>query len=1231
MEGTLAGAEPLTNAEAARLRVLLLAQAVFIVTVAAIAGLGGALLAAAFPAETARLVTWPTGPVKLSHAWDSLFGQGSAARIAIRLPWLVAGMAGALLGWRIRNTVRRAADLFFPPLDTELLRPVRRAGALDPLWAPADPKLGDGMQPLDWVEPPPPNGEDSPTPRRRIWEGLLAFLSEEVGDGRLDLFSRPRVPMGRFRWLILTGQPGSGKTRMALELARGRARRDAMGDPAENLPPELKRAHLRARAALRRGAWWRLAIPWAARRERPETAWTYRAPWQYCDPWDAWWLVGANVPGRPSHGQRGRFDPALLKRLAAWRPRRPTVLLLDDPLEGDAGSVVTALLEGEARFRHPVRLLVVSQTVPTDLDVRERSGSWVSELRGFAGDILRFGGDAGLVPAEVRVMAGSLHRRTDELYRKQPVYRHHVIWTPDTASVDRLLRRTAGNALLVGLALHRIYRHPEQPEASRQALLRERVEQIVAALEIAGVDSEALLAIAAATLAGPGAVLPPTAVGTETRFDPGRLVLVPNLHHMPAPAPPLVLPEPIGEAFVHYVLDEKRCAGDRRQRVVDAAWQAAPAVMLRNSWRLSIGDDAVARIMRAGPPPAAGLSELDIALTYAQWAVQIPRVEWDVGDVPGPTPFPPLPAGYHQGAADPEEIERFSGLRSRADEALRLGLEHLKALPPPNAAAALPRFVSLLEVDSSYAVIRQDAALICCLTLIARGQDGETEWKDTAAAKAAEVFTRFLVALWRWGVVGEDRTFGGLSGIRELIRRAGPAPDADGIRSLENLAGAAWELLDLLPEWSAAIFDALAAWALGGGTMGAAHARCYAAAAACRRDPAAAANAAAFTDDIAHPFRGDLHFEYLRATAWRYVAGASEWEPPACETAARRVDCIARPFAGDSMFELERAQAWGYLCRALKDPAECEAAARQVEDIARPFPGNPVFELERARAWRYVAFVRDDPAACETAARRVDDIGRHFPGNPNFERERVHAWRYVVSARAGWADPIGCEAAARLVDDIARPFPGNRVFEGERGRAWGAAGYAYAQRENSARSEALARRVDDIVRLFSSQVEIAFPRAAAWRYVGLARWRDPVGSKAAARRVDEIASPFPGNWYTALECARAWRYVAYARTEGLAGCDAAARRVDEIARDFAGDPQFELERATAWRHVTYASWEDPVGSEAAARLVDDIARPFFGLPHFDRFERERATAWRHVSYARRKDSAGCEAAARRVR
>jgi hypothetical protein len=333
----------------------------------------------------------------------------------------VAFFGGGLLFWQARGLVRWVADHLFPPFDTDLLRPIGKAGALDPLWLPP---LGTdrGMQPLPWVAPP----RDSP--RHAVWAALIAFLSANVGEGRFDLFGHPRTPFVRFRWTMLTGRPGAGKTRIATEIARARARRELLDRDDEETRAE--------RRHLARGAWLRSAWPLARRHETEVPGARDDAPWHDADPWDAGWIVAASEQGGLSRWQNSRFDDGLLARLKAWRPRRPTVLVLDDPRSGDASRVIGALLDGERRYGHPVRLIVVTQTLPQDLVLKSQlDGSWSAGRCG-----LRASGAARRRPRPSLRRRSRLRARARESLwrsrrRAQPMAQHR----PNSAHVTRPL------------------------------------------------------------------------------------------------------------------------------------------------------------------------------------------------------------------------------------------------------------------------------------------------------------------------------------------------------------------------------------------------------------------------------------------------------------------------------------------------------------------------------------------------------------------------------------------------------------------------------------------------------------------------------------------------------------------------------------------------------------------------------------------------------------------------
>jgi hypothetical protein len=1121
---------PATAGEETRARTVIYLQVAF--------ALGGAFLSAATiwpllllaPETGARVVKLLATLIPFSDKIDKVLGPGSTETLA---PQLIAFVGGGWVLWKGRSLVRWIVNHGSPTLDSELFRPISRPGAVDPLWLPA---LGADteVQPLPWVTPP----RDSP--RGAVWVNLIKFLTKDVGDGRFNLLGRPKTPFDRFRWTMLSGEPGSGKTRMATEICRARARLELLGDD---------RAESKvARGRLAWGAWLRSVWPFARRREAAMPEQSEHAPWRDADPWDAWWILATSELKGIRHEKRNRFDTGLLDRLQGWRPRRPTVLLLDDPRSNDAGNVIGALLKSEARYRHPVRLIVVSQTLPQELELKLHSDGWVAGLRGFAEPVLSLDLGATVSPAEVRRMFGGLH-----------LSGHFSGWKPTDDNVHRLLVRARGNALLVCLALRDIQRRPKVEVSSASELLLERAERIEEALQAAGVGTpEHLQAIAWATLAGgegSDLELREELLDLWPKFDPANLQYVPNLRGAwSLPAPPMVRPEPIGDAFARLVLSNKRCDPLTRRRVIAAAWRANPAGMLSASRRLAARDDPLAAELRAGPPEDIGLEPLDLALAYALAATRIPRPEWDAREIP------------HQ------------------FRAVLAAMRRIRALPPDQAASGLGRFVDLLDVPHAVAVVRGRATLFLICLAILRGLQDESSWQDPSQANVARAqLIRIFELLRHWGTnpyrdlirLPVSRVLGALAG-RVVLSLGSPLAQS----YADDLARAAWRAGFVGPGTTAVVLShlyygllrstsfsplalargnrllAMAVTLLGGG-----HA------------------ARTLVDRIAHALPGDVGD---------------------CEHAATRVDDIARPFAGNREFELERAQAWRHVAYARGgDVVGCEHAATRVDDIARPFAGNREFELERAQAWRHVGYARrDEVVGCERAAAHVDDVARPFAGDREFELERAQAWGHVAYARRD--DVAGCEYVATCVDDIIRHFAGDSGFELERAKAWGQVSYAYASRGDVAGCDSAATRVDGIVRRFAGDREFELRRAHAWVHVVWARRNDGTGCERVAAHVDQIARPFAGELLFELLRALTWLVVSCAHRGDDVRCEHAATQVDDIARPFAGDREFELKRALAWRFVAYARHGDVAGCEDAATQLDSIVRPLAGERVFER-------------------------------
>lgn len=105
------------------------------------------------------------------------------------------------------------------------------------------------------------------------------------------------------------------------------------------------RAGRQPRAA-RLGRWqglvWRLQIAWRDRRRDRSLPLT--------DPWDCgWWREGA------------------LTAAAAFRPRRPTLLLVREPAPAEAAALLATFNAQQAHCARPLRLLVVSAALRVDM------------------------------------------------------------------------------------------------------------------------------------------------------------------------------------------------------------------------------------------------------------------------------------------------------------------------------------------------------------------------------------------------------------------------------------------------------------------------------------------------------------------------------------------------------------------------------------------------------------------------------------------------------------------------------------------------------------------------------------------------------------------------------------------------------------------------------------------------------------------------------------------------
>lgn len=160
---------------------------------------------------------------------------------------------------------------------------------------------------------------------QRVWAALQAWCLAGMGEGRSPFWQPWRLPdmAQRLGVAVLVAPPdGAGAARPVVAFARHLDRDDELAA----LSAESRLKGLRLKLAVKwHELWW----------------WRKRHPRQ---PWDCGYLID---------------DPAMLVRLARFRPRRPT-LIIADALRGDAlAQALRVLGAAQVDYRHPVRLLVV--------------------------------------------------------------------------------------------------------------------------------------------------------------------------------------------------------------------------------------------------------------------------------------------------------------------------------------------------------------------------------------------------------------------------------------------------------------------------------------------------------------------------------------------------------------------------------------------------------------------------------------------------------------------------------------------------------------------------------------------------------------------------------------------------------------------------------------------------------------------------------------------------------
>ena len=477
-------------------------------------------------------------------------------------------------------------DRLFGQFDDDTLQPIGYA-------APST----DLVQPfvrLDWQI-------DSEGPRAEAWESLLDWT------GRAD---RRR---SSYAIAVLVGRAGSGKSRMAAELARSLGQRSVLGDARHH---DLSRANWRREAdrVIFGGlSWFRRVVPMIDSSRR--------------DPWDA---------GVLRHQVGIENTDQFLARLARWYPRRATLLVLDDPLPGQTGEIHRVLSNASAGYHHPVRLLVANQTLPLDGPLR-----YESLQKGWHVD----GAPADPPPVTLPAESWFSERRTREVAFATEIARQAS--EPAKREIrDGLFALTKGNPLLIELALEAVRGGASLASISVELLPRERARRIVAALKGSGIDGPGQFAalVLATLVVGAREDQLREALDRSGLFA-GRDTTLPPLDQLRACFPadslsisdgeaviPPVRPELIATAFVNVVVEDQEWAttpDGKLAKLVEQAFRLNPKAMLRQMRRIPSGSALQSVLTALDLSKLVGPEPLEWAEAWCDLAIW---VDIDAGD-----------------------------------------------------------------------------------------------------------------------------------------------------------------------------------------------------------------------------------------------------------------------------------------------------------------------------------------------------------------------------------------------------------------------------------------------------------------------------------------------------------------------------------------------------------------------------------------------------------------------
>lgn len=1115
------------------------------------------------------------------------------------IPWLAKLVLVAPLTLYAYGNRQQVAQYVFSRwldrFDDEVWHPVRR---------PAPFLHGD--QVLPWLAP---EATLAAPGRLSTWQEMRAW----VEDGAAMSNGTPaRVP---FSWALLVGRSGAGKSRHADEFARLLARRDLLGDsaaPQAGWRLRRKRWQLQLTAAIRRA------------RRRPRAT----------DPWDA---------GRPAHRTAQGSELLSLStsykiNFEAWRPRAPTLIVFEDPRAEEAAALIAWLSAKTARtdaqnaripYHFPVRLLIVNQTLPSDLQLipDAKSRSWRSGLPHFRGDPWVMNERHYFTWKEVLALSHRAFRSDD---RRAWVVR-------DVQSRFAELTH-GGHPLLVEALFSWIRSHKEGtlPDVGErltaEQLLADRAQRVLVALEAAGIETHAQLShLAAATLVDglPRASLDSSshslnAAALQRVFPDADVQL----------RVPGVKPDLIGRAFVELVVTmplEPGIAGPAAASVQSqsAAWIANLA------WR----SDAYATLRWLDQQLHRQAEEGTGALSGPR-RLLVEAVERATQDIRGLDPDVALRA-----------FARYYLVHGRGQAHLRAVMQQVPATVILEELAG----AKLLSLTQPHAAAARDLLAVfslACEQVLGRRPDiseDETPVRNLVVARLVDAYVQLAdelevrgevplgdgivpsvgfamlgeaaVDMWCSDIPEGAPALAAWPVVLERLSRSRSASDA-GLRPFaEGFCERLRERIGPAPGWLGSSYG-IALCGL-------------------------SAEIHALEIWLQAEMQGPLHQAHAvhLVTAWAKAAQAHVVTGKVDAAAhamrcAQRVDDIANafkslPLAEQRVFAERRAEAWSYVAHAhlgAKTPKGALLAARcakRIAGFAKGSRGLPLADQRGMASWLAQAWccaanahtatpTPEGTTQAEQCARRIALICQLF-SDIALREQRVlvvhQAWAYCYAAHghaaAGGADGAAqAERCTRHIASITRPFRTLPLAErlalaNALSESWGVVAFTHAKSltlDGGARAVRCARRIAAISRPFSAwplaeRRMLVVHEAEAISHAGkvYAVIMTPQSAVLAERCADHIAKlaqpyevlPLAEQRQLAEYQAETWGHAAFAHAfcspataDNVTKSEYCAQRATKVAGAFCalplqGQGRLPEFRAWAWFCAVAAYAHDP--------------------------------------------------------